>query len=150
MKKYLVLAFCIFVIGCDNYKGYDECYLTEIQKFKYEPSLGDRDTVRMACEIKFPYEKEIYGVEISLNGDYVSIISSASLYNVTKVIVLASKSECNSNPKFNTPVTFVVPDGKTGVTQFSQSDVKCYQPKSARFFGVISKDKVSLYRKLVY
>src|SRR5690606_39735459 len=57
MMKYVTLIFCILLIGCEKYKNYDDCYLSEIQKFKYEPSHNDRTIVVISCEIKYPYEK---------------------------------------------------------------------------------------------
>src|SRR5690606_1866403 len=143
---YVTLIFCILLIGCEKYKNYDDCYLSEIQKFKYEPSHNDRTTVAISCEIKYPYEKEIYGVEISWHEATLSIKGGDSLYDVTKVIVLASEDDCDSDPKFDKRITYLVPDGKRGHALNRNPSLKCYKPNATRYWGVISKSKVNASR----
>jgi len=78
--------------------------------------------------------------------DTLSIKGGDSLYDVTKVIILASEDDCDSDPEFDKKITYLVPDGKRGYALNRNPSLKCYKPSATRYWGVINKSKVNASR----
>jgi hypothetical protein len=144
LKLYLVTiiillgAIVFLLFNHFSYNSFTECQVKELQKLSFQPSQADKQSIELYCELTIPYEKEIYGPTIELNGNILKVINNEQIYKVTKVEVFVAKGECGSQHKEIESLTYYVSNGVDGAT-FENFDYKCHFPDKTKYFGKINK-----------
>jgi hypothetical protein len=124
-----------------GYESYAECEIRELQKLSYEPQNMDRNSIQLYCELKFPYEKEIYGPTISnWNGQLITVHNDENMYQITKVKIFVKKGNCENSQSDLKAIIYHVGDGVTGATFDWSEEYKCYIPEKTQFWGKIRKE----------
>lgn len=138
----LGLIFFVFISGCEKYQNMNECKIKELQKFKYDPSIGDKLRVDVFCESKFPYEHEISNIEIEWYGKTLKIVNSDP-YDVTKVKLTVYKGKCDVNQKPEKEIEYTIANKNIFYSHDWSEEYKCHKPEKAEFWGIMNKDKLN-------
>ncbi|EGQ8284353.1 hypothetical protein DBT82_RS17205 [Vibrio parahaemolyticus] len=141
-----VRFFCVLALvllnGCD-YSSYDECISRELQKFQYEPSWDDRFSVQEMCEMKHPYEKELFDIDFKWYGETISVDKNSD-YNITKINIYAFKDKsgsCNTKPDSTVKLEYLFFNkGATGASSDWKPEYTCYFPNKSEVFGIRKKN----------
>lgn len=124
-----------------SYSDHRECEIKEIQKLAYKPSYAESSKIQLYCELKFPYEKEIYGPTISSwQGTLIKINNDSDAYRITKVKIYATKGDCEHKMSEVKPLIYYVSDGIDGATFDWSDEYKCHLTEKTQFWGKIRKE----------